>query len=577
MADRRTGGVGHYVINRGGGNGTGDIEDMKAQQQSKRNILVRMSNGSFDRRKVAEEARINPGQTKSGFLKRRTSDYPANVPSSATQGTNGHLSNPASQSTHTVIKQEHSRRQADMHDPFDTDAENIDDTSTMSIDVQVKDSQSQANAHLNMPLQANGTRRAPDLPRSSAISAERVYAEEDHGRSAQDTYQEHEEGLDDEYSQDGESEYTEGEELTEDPTLNREAMKSLKSLKSLTIRGMLQDKDDGEEFRAFLGEPPQAFRNTSLFPLSQVPAKENAVRPSSQSNRRPLQEKSSENQNQSTLRNAGSEGRAQAQSPPKAGVSAIPTQPVLYPNHGRHPDTTASPARVHKAGDARPIEPKRRMSSGQAGKPQVSFPNFVTTSPQQPTKVQGAEFEAGEPSSEMPAPTPLNDGFTEYAGDFTQEQLELGHKRALEPDYSEEDLSRMAYNELESEPYDHDPKAPPSVLPAELQSQTLERQLAHIIDLPNPADEHTVPEHQRFFASLPIDKYEECGDLILEKFGEIMNKFKKARQDKRQISRDFEDEVSKREALVSARVDALDKDMGRLRKAGQEVIRGKGV
>ncbi|MCJ1250385.1 hypothetical protein MMC30_007612 [Trapelia coarctata] len=565
MASRKLGGVSNFVIR--GSSVTGDTQDMKAEQQTQQPANKLGSKRSIDRQKLAEEARIKPGRTSSGYSKHGRSDYPSNVPPSAVQGVNGRLSNPASEAINNMIKHEHSQREANMHDAFDTDVENIDDTSTMSVDIQVKDSQSQANAHTGIPFHSNGTRRAPDVPRSSAIPAETSYTEEVYNRLDEDPC-EGRDGVEDGDSQGEESEYSnEDEPAEEDPTLNHKAMNSF------TIHGMLQDKENGEAFQDFLQqEAPQAFRNASVLRRSQGPM-ENTVRPSSQPNPRPLQESLSENHIRSAHPSAGNEGRAQAQIPSRPGAAVIPTQPAPNPNLGRHSDVPATPSRVQTG---RSTQSERQGPQSRTKRPQVSSSDVVNTIPQHPKEVQGMVFEAPELRLETPALEPLSNGFTDDANGFAQEESEHGHKRALEPDYSEEDLSRMTYHQLKSEPFDHDPKAPPSILPTDLQSQPFDRQLAHIINLPHPSDEQSLAEQERFFASLPIDKYEECGDLILEKFGEIMNKFKKARQDKRQISRDFEKEVSRREALVTARVGALDSDMGRLRKAGQEVIRGKG-
>lgn len=562
MATQRSG-VDRF-INRTS-NITGDLQDIKVEQHAQRPQNGVPSQMSTSRQRFANDARIKPPQTKLVHTINEIAEYSANVPSSAAQRPNGRPSNPSSRSMPSAIKQESPRRRADIHDAFDTDAENIDDTSTMSIGVQVKDSQSQTTAHPYTHVLRNNVQRAPDIPQSSAIPAETLYAEGGHDGFGEDTpYEEHHEfEEEDSQGEEGEDsdESAEEEPAEEDPTL---------SLGTLPKQWIARSEED--EFSEFT----RALNSATSLSTSKFPATEDPVRSSLQTNGRSVQERrSAVNHGRPIFPSASNGIKENARPTSRSREPPILAQQASHQGQGKRPIAPATPSWTQALGDIQSIQAERQGPQTQTGRPVVSSPNLATALPQHPKKVQGVVSDARGSISGTPVLEVLSIGPTEDAGGFPQGDLPPGNKRAFELDYSGEDLSRMTYGQLKSETFDHDPSAPPSVLPTDLQSESLERQLTHICNLPIPSDEHPLPEHQRFFSSLPIDKYEECGDLILDKFAEIINKFKKARQDKRQHCRDFEDEVSKREALVSARVGALDKDMGRLRKAGEEVIRGK--
>lgn len=551
----------HHFVNRGG-TITGDVHDVKAGHQALLPANGLPSTWSFDRRRVADNARVPTRQTKLEDSNNGRTDYLADAPRSAAEVADSQVSNPAFRSMNTILKQEHSQEQANTHDGFDTDAENVDDTSTMSVDVQVKDSQSQHP-------QFNNMQRAPDIPYNSAIPAEDVYYED--GRDRYDDhspYEEHD-GLEEENSMDeegGESDESADEEhAEEDPTLNSHAMSAL------ARKGFIEPGQE-EAFDRF-----SRMLHEKSFSTREIPVPEDPVRPSSQTHgRQPHGRHSNGNHARSTHRSAGNEVREQAQPASMSGKATVVAQQALFLGHGKFSAAPATQSRSYTAGGLGPVQGERQRPQSQTKRLQVSSPNIMTTIPQHLKNMQRTVSDAREPSSDMPIIEAPNEHSPEEAPDFAQQEPYANHKRALQPDYSEAELSQMTYDQLKSEPFDHDPKAPPSILPPALQSEPLEHQLTHIFNLPTPSDEHPIPDHQMFFASLPIDKYEECGDLILGRFAEILNKFKKARQDKRQICRGFEDEVSKREAMVSNRVAALDRDMGRLRRAGEEVVRGKG-
>lgn len=113
--------------------------------------------------------------------------------------------------------------------------------------------------------------------------------------------------------------------------------------------------------------------------------------------------------------------------------------------------------------------------------------------------------------------------------------------------------------------------------------------LRNIYNTPTPNTRNSAPTHpssdktaraQAFFASLSIDQYEECGDLILEEFREVMDRLRQARREKRRVARSLEELVAKREEWVRKKRGVLEGEMGRLRGAGVAVVKptsgGKG-
>ncbi len=146
-------------------------------------------------------------------------------------------------------------------------------------------------------------------------------------------------------------------------------------------------------------------------------------------------------------------------------------------------------------------------------------------------------------------------------------------KHARDLDHTPNQLSAMTFEQLSSEPFNHDPKDIASTLPEEIASGTLTDKIDHMLKL----DERDTKDIQRkaILSSLLIEEYKECGDLIVGRFGKIITKFSDARQQRREILMRFEAEVAKRESRVRCKMGAVEKDLGRLKRGGEDVVRGK--
>lgn len=147
-------------------------------------------------------------------------------------------------------------------------------------------------------------------------------------------------------------------------------------------------------------------------------------------------------------------------------------------------------------------------------------------------------------------------------------------KRNMDLDYGLTQLREMTYESLRQEAFDQSPRA---MTKPEVQSAAdagLPGKLQHLYDLKGDATE-VLSQRRAVFSHMKIDQYEECGDLMMEKFNDIMSRIKTTRQQKRAAAIEFEEEVGKREERVRAKKNAVDQDLARLKKAGEDVVRGK--
>lgn len=142
-------------------------------------------------------------------------------------------------------------------------------------------------------------------------------------------------------------------------------------------------------------------------------------------------------------------------------------------------------------------------------------------------------------------------------------------KRGIDLDYNPTQLREMAYERLRQESFD-------GIKPVQgAADQELSEKLKNVYDLKGSLDPHL--KRRTFFSDLTIEQYEECGDIMVERFNDMITRYKVARQQKRTVARAFEEEVGNREERVRAKKNVVDRDLGRLRKAGEDVVRGKGA
>ncbi|KAL8731416.1 MAG: hypothetical protein Q9166_003391 [cf. Caloplaca sp. 2 TL-2023] len=150
------------------------------------------------------------------------------------------------------------------------------------------------------------------------------------------------------------------------------------------------------------------------------------------------------------------------------------------------------------------------------------------------------------------------------------------HKRNADIglDYDLKALGKMTFQQLADESFDTAPRPTKRGESSLKEGTTLDEKLLHLHSLDGPRDD-IQSQRQAFFSSLPIHQYEECGDLMAERFSQIISQFKQARQQKRALAKEFEEEVAARQKLVERRKIAVAEDLDRLKRAGQDVVRGK--
>ena len=159
------------------------------------------------------------------------------------------------------------------------------------------------------------------------------------------------------------------------------------------------------------------------------------------------------------------------------------------------------------------------------------------------------------------------------------------HKRKRSLDYGSNELSNMDYvQDLQSESFDSFPSLTNLSSTHNLPSPSLPLadRLRNIYNTPMPHGSNNAPVHpsndkaaraRAFFASLQIDQYEECGDLLLDGFRDVMDRLRQARREKRKAARGMEELVAKREEWVRRKRGVLETELGRLRGAGVAVVK----
>ena len=147
-------------------------------------------------------------------------------------------------------------------------------------------------------------------------------------------------------------------------------------------------------------------------------------------------------------------------------------------------------------------------------------------------------------------------------------------KRARDLDYRLDQLSSMTFQQLSSESFNVPSQTARTSIPQELSnSDPLVAKMAYILE--ELKDDHAKVEQRRaFFTLLSIEQYNECANLIIDRFGAIMSRFMDARQQRRRAAKDFEEEVAKREEWVGGKLMLVDRNIGRLKRGGEEVVKG---
>ena len=145
-------------------------------------------------------------------------------------------------------------------------------------------------------------------------------------------------------------------------------------------------------------------------------------------------------------------------------------------------------------------------------------------------------------------------------------------KRPLESDYSEEQLKKKTYTDLKNEPFERTALDEDVSLPKKFKQASLREKLEHLRSLPEESED-VFEKQSRFFALLPLVEHDECGDIILAQFQDLLGRVRQLRRDKRDAALVFEAEIEKRVNAVQEQSGALERELAQLKSKGQDVVK----
>ncbi|KAF2125143.1 hypothetical protein P153DRAFT_370461 [Dothidotthia symphoricarpi CBS 119687] len=151
-----------------------------------------------------------------------------------------------------------------------------------------------------------------------------------------------------------------------------------------------------------------------------------------------------------------------------------------------------------------------------------------------------------------------------------QQQVEQASAEELHADpfdYDREALLGMTYEQLKNESFDEDPRAKASILSDDMLQKSLVDRLEFV------QENFDAEKQSTFFHSVRSTEWEEAGDWFIGKFSEILNRTKEARQTKRKLARDFEQEVEKRHLHVAKKQHQVEEAMKKMKTQGEGLVR----
>lgn len=251
-----------------------------------------------------------------------------------------------------------------------------------------------------------------------------------------------------------------------------------------------------------------------------------------------------------------------------------------------HPQTFAKSVRITSISDQRPgvvqtVEGAHLMDSyadGNDGHSQedeldLHHPSFKApnqrTSQQDATVVFNPQQPIVPPKSQKNVvlqPEPLQvSPMSRFIG-----QRSPAKKRRRDIDYDDTALLRMNFEELQNEPFDHDPTKEVPQSPAKPPGDNLGDRLKFYGGKDEDAQAH-------LFTQMSVRDWEDSGDWFLEQFGDVVRKMKEARQAKRRMVEQFEKEVSIREEAVRHKKESIDRKLSKLKNDSFAMMKDKGL
>lgn len=207
----------------------------------------------------------------------------------------------------------------------------------------------------------------------------------------------------------------------------------------------------------------------------------------------------------------------------------------------------------HPKSDVKPPAKRETIGTAMRPAPRVLFePQQAGHFPAEGTRPQTAQDDAEMPNSEPK--------------DAQEEPFEK--EPSPETDFDVPELFDMDFSELKSQPFDVDPRDDSASFPGIASDDPIEKQMETASVL-QPEDQHA------FFASLPIDEWEQAGDWFLGRFGETLAKLKGLRQEKRKAARAFEKEIEGRHVAVTKKRKLTEAALGDMKESGKMILASK--
>lgn len=142
------------------------------------------------------------------------------------------------------------------------------------------------------------------------------------------------------------------------------------------------------------------------------------------------------------------------------------------------------------------------------------------------------------------------------------------HAPTVDLDFDQEKLFQMPYEELKIQAFEDDPNSTKLGKTPMGSHESLEGRLDMYKSEP-------VKIQQEFFASLPIDEWEQAGEWFLAQFGQSMTKIAEARRERRNIATGFEKQFADRDAVIKKKTENLNAVFTRMQSGGESILRGK--
>ncbi|MCJ1364810.1 hypothetical protein MMC16_003927 [Acarospora aff. strigata] len=517
------------------------------------------------RQREAAQARVQPPVTHLGRQPLSSNiDLQRNKSYSLGTTSNGRLNDISS------VKQQYVESHSDHGGVFDTDVEGVDDTSMLS-ELQVMDSQAKDQGRYNSTDRRGTTQRDDDL-----FSAEHEADNDPESTQASNEEEEEEE----EEEEDGSEEE---DEVNEDQAAMSDDNPTIKNDLDIALDEMNADVDykipftESPEYRTKTAPQPQAQYYSEAIRKQARHKVPNGVRRTNNSH--PVTTNGESDGGDPIDHRIVNQSRALTyrQRQPHKGQKKHSAQPnvIRIPQRGQSHETQQPTAqqppneRYHRSTKQDESPPHQNTKSpttqhhARDGDPQPDTETHTVDAVQDDELIAPENNDTHEnndkPSTDSHPPPTL----------FPSHLPTAPTKRPLELDYEPPALHAMPYSDLATQPFDHNPRAPPSILPDHLSSAPLPSKLQHITTLPSPDDRST------FFSALTLTEWEESGDWFVERFGALVKRMKDARTERRRIAVELEEEVARREEVVRKSREGLQLEMEKMKRGGEDVLRSK--